>query len=324
MAGLTTNIVTSKNRAKPLWPTPDMSLTPFYGNNSDDDGDCYLPPFANADDSKSSIKINLEATNAAIHYYDEDGTAITSGVWNSGMTVAEAASNAEHWVGLYMDSTDNMLYMVTVDVGTSPDTIYLSKVDKAGSVTAIGNAQLGNASMDYSNFYILDNETGPMYRAGGDGSGNFVIPFSNTAGGNAAAGVPNRGVNVTISASDGSLSYSSLLGTNYAQPNAAFIFGAIGPTANNIYGGPFAGRSGNPQGHPWVGSIANTSTGRSITRAIFENPTSMYNATSTIKAFRWRSSYVFGAYSEEWGPTIYSETDLHNYLDEMAVYYGIL
>ena len=323
MAGLTTNIVTSKNRAKPLWPTPDMSLTPFYGNNSDDDGDCYLPPFANADDSKSSIKINLEATNAAIHYYDEDGTAITSGVWNSGMTVAEAASNAEHWVGLYMDSTDNMLYMVTVDVGTSPDTIYLSKVDKAGSVTAIGNAQLGNASMDYSNFYILDNETGPMYRAGGDGSGNFVIPFSNTAGGNAAAGVPNRGVNVTISASDGSLSYSSLFGTNYGMPNAAKIFGAIGPTANNIYGGPFAGRSGDPY-MPWQGSIANTSTGRSVTQAVFESPTPMYNANSTIKAIRWRSSYVFSSYNEDWGPQIYSETDLHNYLDEMAVFYGVL
>jgi len=323
MAGLTTNIVTSKNKARPEWPSPDMTLTPFYGMNTDHDGYIYLPPFADATDSKSSIRVNLQSNNDTIMYYDEDGAAITDGVWNGGMTVDEASgsANTEYWSGMYMDSTDNMLYMVTMDINTDPDTLYFSKVNKSGTVTAIGNAALGNTSMNYTGVSWFDNETGPMYRAGGDGSGNFVIPFSHTAGGNAAAGVPNRGVNITIAASDGALTYSSLYGTNFGTVTPFMIYGAIGPTSNNIYGGPFSVLTGKP----WIGSIANTSTGRGIARAVFQNPTPMYNAASTIKAFRWRSSYLFGSYGEEFGPVgPFSETDLHNYLDEMAVYYGIL
>ncbi|MBR19386.1 MAG: hypothetical protein CMA64_04465 [Euryarchaeota archaeon] len=325
MAGLTTSIVTSKNRAKPLWPRPSNELTPFYNNNSYNDGAMMAPPFANADNARQGFYLSMTNPSASIWYYDEDGGIPSDGVWPSGMSPSEASANADYWLAVFMDSTDNALYMATLDVGTTPDTLYFSKVDKAGSVTAIGSGvQLGNDSMSYSNNYWVSNYTGAMYRTGGDGSGNFVIPFAKTAGGNAAAGVPTRGVKIEINASNGSLSYSSLFGTNMAGYNAVAIMGAIGPTANNIYGGPFAGTTpSNTLGNPWNGVIANLSTGRRIDRAIFDPEFGM-NATSTIKCVRWRSHYIFSAYSAKTGPQVYSETDMHNYIDEMAVYYGIL
>ena len=326
MAGLTRNIVTSKNKARPVWPTPDMSLTPFFGMGTDYTGYTFFPSFANTDHARSSIKIHLQGTASPVLYYDDDGTQITDGDWSgTGLTVAEASANADHWGGFFMDSTDNALYIVSMDTGTTPDTLYFSKVDKAGTVTAIGSGvQLGNDSMSYSSNYMLSGGTGPIYRTGGDGSGNFVMPFSRTSDGNSAAGDPNRGVKITINASTGALSYSNLFGDNFGTNYAHSIYGAIGPTANNIYGGPWAGQSGYAQGQPWIASLHNLSTGRGLNRITLEGIPTDINGTSSMKAFRWRGLYVFANYSDVYGNRYYAEADMHNYIDEMAVYHGIL
>jgi hypothetical protein len=304
-----------------------MTNTPFYGMNAYNDGAIGLPAFANSDNARSGFWMSLTAGNGSIYYYDEDGAYITSGVWSSGIAPSENHHNDSQWLALYMDTADNVLYMVSMDTTASPHSVSLSKVDKSGTLTNRGTVALGNASMNYSSNYWLSNYTGAMYRSGGDGSGTFIIPFSKTAGGNAAAGVPNRGVNIILTDNnDGSISisYSSLFGDNFANPNALHIMGGIGPTANNIYGGPFAGAPpNNILGIPWQGFIVNTSTGRGIDRAIFD-PEMILSATSTIKAVRWRSQYHFSAYSAKAGPTIFDEVDMHNYIDEMAVYYGIL
>jgi len=326
MAGLTRNIATSKNIGRPVWPRPDMSLTPFFGMSTDVTGYTFFPSFANTDHPRSSIKIHQQGTATPVLYYDDDGTQITDGVWGStGMTVAEASANADHWGGFFMDSTDNALYMVTMDTGTTPDTLYFSKVDKAGTVTAIGSGvQLGNDSMSYSSNYLLSGGTGPLYRTGGDGSGNFVIPFAGTSDGNSAAGDPRRGCKITINASTGALSYTNLFGDNFGGNYAIAIFGAIGPTANNIYGGPWAGQSGYSQAAPWIGSIANLSTGRALNRLTMEGIPTDLNGASSMKAFRWRGGYAFANYSDVYGNRYYSEADMHNYIDEMAVHHGIL
>ena len=305
-------------RSRPEWPSPDTTLTPFYGMSSDHDGYIYLPAFSDSP-ARSSIRMNLQSNNDVITYYDEDGSAITDGVWSSGMTVDEASgsANTEYWCGAFMH-TDGFLYTLTMDINTDPDALYLSKTNKSGVTTAIGNAALGNTSMNYSALTWFDNYTGPLYRD--SSSGNFVLPFANTSDGNSAAGVPHRGVKITISSSDGSLSYSNLFGSNFGSSYPYKIYGAVGPTSNNIYGGPFTFLSGKS----WIGSLANTSTGRGVARAVFQNPSPMYNAASTIKSFRWRGCYVFGSYGEEWGPTIFSESSLHSYIDNMARYYGIL
>ena len=330
MAGLTrnTNLRSRRRTSLPIFPIQDTSLGPYYSMDSSESAYINLPGFAGGTAGRS-IRILLNAvTSFSATLYNVDGTTSSDGVWNGGITFAEIAGNAaaDRFVGCYMDEADQMWYVLTVDTTTSPDTLYFSKVNEAGAVTTIGNSQLGNASMNgmwYNNAYI-----GNLYRKGGDGSGDFAINWTNTAGGNSAAGVPNRGVEITISASDASLSYANILPSTSGVWTAFYNAGKLGPTANNIVGGSsYSHSSANRPGLGGYGSIVNTSTGKYSSYALFGAPESNGYpwGSGTFVSLRHRKKYVFATYgSTQYGACVFDEDEVHAWLDELAVFYGIL
>ena len=196
MAGLSANIVSNKNKEMPLFPRAELG--DVYSTMGQGHSQYYYYPGFSGGTAGRSIRIRYSDYTSNIYQYNADGSEVTDGVWNSGMTVDEASGDAgtENFLNFYMDDADNKLYILTSDTGATPHHLFLSSVNEAGTVTAIGNAQVGNASMN--NLSLLSGTAGSMYRAGGDGSGNFQIPCFLQAGGNSASAVPYRGAMVTI------------------------------------------------------------------------------------------------------------------------------
>ena len=98
----------------------------------------------------------------------------------------------------------------------------------------------------------------------------------------------------------------------------------FGPTANGIIGGPYYGP--NAGHYAWYGSIANTNNGKGYYAAYFAGSQQhkWAGGASTTYWIRWREGYIHMNYGQHYGPVYYKEADIHNYLDEMAVFYGIL
>tara|TARA_Y100000748_G_C15449030_1_gene470188 strand:+ start:87 stop:1049 length:963 start_codon:yes stop_codon:yes gene_type:complete len=320
MAGLVLN---SKKRAMPTFPAPDTSLQPYFGAAHSYAARSYLPGF-NGGTAGRSIMIPMNSNSSNLIMYDIEGATVNNGSWASGLTVAEAAgsANAETWVGFWMDNTDAMLYMLTSDKTTNPDTFYFSKINEAGTITAIGNAQLTQAHHD--NMYHNTTSTqGKLRRLGGDGSGNFSIYNTYGAGGTAAAGAPYRGVDIQISASNGALSYSNMMPATFGDPY--YLLGMnLGPTDNNIIGGFYSLFSPISDGP--TGGIANTSNGKGyylISLGSFHTNGVIFGA-AVSNPVQWREKYVFTGGGQAYGPQIYDRNDIHRWLDQVAEYYGIL
>jgi hypothetical protein len=320
MAGLVSN---SKTRAMPTFPAPDSSLQPYFGAAQTYSTRVYLPGF-NGGTAGRSIMIQKGNTNGYVWQYDIEGAVVTVGVWNGGMTVAEGAgsASANKWVGFWMDNADAMLYMLTSNNSTNPDTFYLSKVNEAGTVTAIGNAQLAQASHD-NMFHNSFGTQGTFRRLGGDGSGNFAMYNSYGAGGTAAHGAPYRGVDIQINTSNGALSYSNIMPATFGDPY--YLVGiTLGPTDNNIIGGWSSYYSTPSDGN--YGSIANTSNGKAHYQVnmgnLFANGVNWGSATPS--PIHWREKYVLTGGGQAFGPQIYDKNAIHTWLDQMAEYYGVL
>ena len=331
MAGLSRLSGTGRGRL-PMFPAGDKSsVTPYYNYDNNESAYVHLPAFTGAANS-SSIRILQNSTssfNATL--YNIEGSAASNGVWNSGMTIAEGAgsSNADRFIGCYMDETDNLFYMLFTDTSVSPNVWYFSKVNAAGTVTAIGNAAIGNGN--FNGMWYGADATGPLYRVGGDGSGDFAITAMGVIGGNSNAGVPYRGTTITISASDGSHSFSSGVMPSAYGAGTYLLSPTFGPTANGIIGGAVVTATytqSPPLASGYYGAIGNTTTGRFATRVFFGNPeTNGYpGGLSSFIVYRGRSKYIFSVYSNSFNgsPAVYDEEETHTWLDKMAVYYGIL
>ena len=132
-----------------------------------------------------------------------------------------------------------------------------------------------------------------------------------------------RGSIVTIAASNGALSYTDLMPSAYGS-NYSFTKTNFGPTANGMIGGPYYGP--NAGHYAWYGSIANTNNGKGYYAAYFAGSQQhkWAGGASTTYWIRWREGYIHMNYGQHYGPVYYKEADIHNYLDEMAVFYGIL
>jgi len=331
MAGLT-RLSGSGRGSLPMFPSGDKSsVTPYYNYDNNESAYVHLPAFTGGTSAGGSIRILQNSVNSfSARLYDKDGGQLTSGVWNSDMTIAEIAgsANADRLAGCYMDETDNLWYVLTIDTTTSPNTYYFSKVNEAGTVTTIGNAQ-GIAGIN--GIWYGSDSTGPLYRVGGDGSGNFAISAAGPQGGSSATGVPYRGTTVTISASDGSLSYSSGLMPSAYGAGTYLKTPIFGPTGNGIIGGAISNLS-YTQSPPYAigpyGAIGNTTTGRFITNAHFGSPaTNGYpTGASSFIIYRSRRKYIFSVYGNQFAgaPAVYDEEEVHAWLDNLAVYYGIL
>ena len=317
MAGLTFN---TKKRAQPQWPAPDTSFEPYFDSGQSWATHTYCPGF-NGDAAGTSIRIPQTSYTAALQYYDKDGTASTAGSWNGGLAITEVHADSDYWVGWYMDNTDQMLYIVTLDHGTEPDSLCFSKINAAGTLTQIGKTALNNASMNSLN--STTSYASPLYRKGGDGSGDFAIRFSYTQSGGSAQAAPQRGSIITIAASNAALSYADMMPSTYGSSYAS-IRSPIGPTANGIIGGPFYGPQVNTQA--WYGSLLNQNNGKGYYQLFFEGARipQMAGGASSFYFIRWREGYIHMNWGQHYGPVYYKEADLHNYLDEVAVFYGIL
>ena len=327
MAGLVRN--SAGNKGIPIFPTADKSsVTPYYSYDQSEGAYVHLPGFSGS--AGSSIRILQQSvTGFDGRVYDINGNSLNNGVWTSGMTIEQGAgsANADRFLKCYMDAADDLLYMLFVDTSVSPNVLYFSKVNLAGTVTAIGNAALGNASMNST--WMGSNSWGALRRLGGDGSGNFGLYMTVTAAGNSGSGAPYQGVDITISASDGSLSYSTMMPTNYG--NFFQIYNPyMGPTANGIIGGSYyqnTAYSNGPVG--FYGPLMNTVSGRGNVNTYMGSPAvnGYPHATSSGMAIhRAKSKYVFSSmsYNMRGTSTIFGEDEIHSWLDEMAVYYGIL
>jgi len=327
MAGLIRN---SKSKLEiPLWPTPDTSV-PVYSSMSQGYSAYYYFPAFSGGTAGRSIRINFTANpnTASIYLYNADGTAVTDGVWNGGMTPDEASTygETEGFVQYYMDEADNLLYLWTVDTGTSPYTFYLSSVNEAGSVSYKGNAQIGNASMN--SFSPRGGQCGAMHRVGGDGSGNLQIPHFAPAGGNSAAAVPFRGAMVTINITNGSLSYADLLPSTFSQQYYHnYGYGSIGTTANNIILQLYGRFNNNAPSEGYYANIYNLTTGKAGFYLIIPAGDGVLPSGTGFNIItRWRGRYHFCSYAYPYGKAMgaYSEADMHHWVDELAVFYGLL
>ena len=314
-----------------MFPAGDKSsVTPYYNYDNNESAYCYIPGFSGGTAGRSIRLLLNSTTSFDARFFNLDGTQIGDGSWGGDLTIAAGATsgNADRFIGCYMDDTDNLLYMLFTDTSVSPNRWYFSKINEAGTVTAIGNAECiaGMNGMWYG-----ADATGPLYRVGGDGSGNFAISAAGLQGGSSAAGAPYRGTTVTISASDGSLSYSSGLMPSAYGAGTYLLSPTFGPTANGIIGGAVVTSSytqSPPLAAGYYGAIGNTTTGRFATRVFFGNPeTNGYpGGLSSFIVFRARRKYIFSVYSNAFNgsPAVYDEEEAHAWLDKMAVYYGIL
>lgn len=333
MAGLVRNSGgRSRTRIQlPMFPLPDNTLTPYYTHDQSESAYVHLPGFAGGTAGRSIRLLQNAATSFDAKIYNVDGTLSSDGVWNGGITFAEIAGNAaaDRFVGSYMDEADQMWYVLTVDTNTSPNTLYFSKVNEAGAVTTIGNAQLGNTS--FNNMWYNGTYVGSLRRKGGDGSGDFALIYGYTAGGNASAAAPYRCAEITISASNGSLSYADILPSTSGNYTGFYNLGRIGPTANNIVGGSaYSLTSANrgTGGAMAYGPVINMTTGRFTSYAAYGNPGDNgfpFNGGGNLMSIRHRKKYVFSAYSSVvYGSSIFDEDEVHAWLDELAVFYGVL
>jgi hypothetical protein len=107
-----------------------LSIYPQYMPGWSNNGDYVKLPYSVGDD---------------IEYYN-NAEALQ---WGVDKTAINAACNK--WCGITFDGTD--IYVVAANTATAPDTYYSAKINSAGTVTNIGNAQ---PSSDWGNTGMLD------------------------------------------------------------------------------------------------------------------------------------------------------------------------
>lgn len=337
MAGLSANILTSKNRAMPSWPrcTVDyyyygMDLTQGSGNN-------YFPAFTNDSLTGSSFKIDTQTSTTAIYYYNGQGVQVTTGVWNGGFTVAEAWSDGNSWTAFYMDGVDNKLYCLVIDTDTSPDTYRMASVDKDGTVV------LETAAFQVTNTALNNNQFGStstpiLYRVGQvDGTGNFRFDKDGASTDDNDNQPPFDGVRLEINTSGGTV--NSIAANTIAEttdgfwPNNLYHLSAMtsmmGPTSNNIRGGidqiyTADYRLLNSPG----GNLVNMDTAKLVweTQWGLHCPISPNTQYVGVKALPWLGNYHFHPiYTGAMRAGVeFERAAMHNFMDELAVYYGIL
>ena len=107
----------------------------------------------------------------------------------------------------------------------------------------------------------------------------------------------------------------------------------LGPTANNIIGSVhglwWTGGHTQPQETSVFGGVANLTAGKSLRHVMMGGPstnnvpwTNGYN----LIVERSKDTYTFSSYygTGMYAPSIFYEDEIHAWLDEMAVYHGIL
>lgn len=323
MAGLSRNFLL-KQKSFPDDPPPlyDDVYMQYYGSGQGHIGsNMYLPGFANDDGNYYATKVKMSSGNE-IEYLQGDGTEITTGNWSGSFYASEVSAggnSGNYFLGLYMDTTDNLLYGVTLNTTTNPDQVALFSINKSGTVTVIGGSYHDTTAADDTTTGLNSAWVGPLRRTGGDGSGNFEIVYSYTPSNN------YRMKKYTFNASTGAFTEPDVMPASY--PAASYHNGIfLGPTTNNIMM-THAGQDSNSG--LMYGSLINTSTGKHTSRYIFFNNqrsgggmSSWFSGNTYARTLYWRGGVYVGGGT--FNVQAYDETDLFNYVDQMADYYGIL
>ena len=344
MAGLSANILTSKNRAFPNWPRPYMPSEswPYYGSHSYAGGNTdnvMLPGFLNFGSVGSSISIYGSSATNAIKMWNGQGTQQTAGSWNNGFAPGDGAGAYDAWSAFYMDRVDNKLYCLVLDTSTDPDTFRMITIDKDGAISFVTTAHQAT-STGLGAYNSFSNDTTPtLYRVGGvDGTGNFRFDKyrANTPNDNNTQ--PYDGVRLEINTSGGTV--NGIAANTIAEttdgliPNNVFIGNSIfnpatfmGPTDNGIIGSVIY------QDYRWIqgqvyGSLGNANTGQIIMNAMWgqDCPFAVGYPSGYFRPVPWLGSYMFIPISAVSlaGFTNFSKSDMHNFMDEMAVRNGLL
>lgn len=326
MAGLSRNFLL-KQKAFPDDPPAsyDSTFMDFYGSGMGTmNGTNYLPGFANDAGNYYSITFAINSSTA-MTYKQGDGTTITSGSWNGNWNASEVAdgsgNSGNYFSGIYMDTTDNALYAVVQDTNASPSQYGLAKIDRFGSSSLIGGSWYNVAAADNTAVGVGASWIMPLRRTGGDGSGNFELISAYSPSNN------YRMIKYTFNVSTGAMTTSDVLPA--ASTNAdLWYYPMLGPTSNNIILGAGYSDTTGDSGHV-RGYLINTSTGKHTARyTILANNISgggmsaFYRGTAIGRAIYWRGKVLIG--NGDGNIAAYDETDVFNYIDQMADYYGIL
>ena len=327
MAGLSRNFLI-KQKAFPDDPPPsyDSTFMNYMGSGMGSmSGTTYYPGFANDDGNYYNITMD-RAGSTTIEYKNGTNTQITDGVWNGKFNASEVndggGNSGNYFTGMYMDTTDNLLYTVVQNTSPSTDQYALASVNKAGTATLIGGSwrsyQAGDSG---ANTGINASWVMPLRRTGGDGSGNFEMINWYT---------PSnyyRGIKYTFNVSTGAMTEADVMPAG--SVNLDIWYGAtLGPTSNNIILGVYD--AANSQDSDYMrGWLMNTSTGAHTHRyTTLANGISgggmstIFHGPSSVKATYWRGKVMLGNTTNN--HAVYEETDLFNYIDQMADFYGIL
>jgi len=289
----------------------------------------YFPGFSDDAAAGSTIKITFEATYGRyitrLDYFDKDGTAITDGVWNGGFTYAEV-TDAEAIAGYMMDEVDECLYFLAVNTDTSPHQWKLCSVDKEGVVSE-GNSwqDPSGTSFDIPAANARYLYMGTLSRTGADQDGDFVFQHTGAQIGVDGIGSPYRGAIMTFAASDGALTESNLCEADTGLGGYIFYHMGFGPTSNNIWMGLAysAGKDISPQI-----SMLNATTNMGYTSVYMPldaGSTPQNWVAEPTNIMRWRGYYCVPASGgQQYSPMWYTVADMHNYIDELGVKFGIL
>ncbi len=92
----------------------------------------YMVPGFNKDGD--SIQLPRQAAPSIVYFDNAGGTE-----WS--YTAAQLSANADVFIGILYDQTENLVYAVVADTGVTPYRFYLVTVNEYGAITAVGNAQ---------------------------------------------------------------------------------------------------------------------------------------------------------------------------------------
>lgn len=125
------------------------------------------------------VELPIAAGNSLAYFNSSDASQFTV----ARTTIAAASDD---WVGFTFDSVDNLIYVVVVDEGTTPNTYFLASVNVSGTVVNIGNAQPGTdfVTTTTSWYHSSPQSTGgTTIQRAADGTGNMFVRQTNSVGG---------------------------------------------------------------------------------------------------------------------------------------------
>lgn len=326
MAGLSRNFLI-KQKAFPDDPPAsyDSTFMDFYGAGMGAmNATNYLPGFANDDGNYYSISIAM-ASSTAMTYKNGSGTTITDGAWNGNWNASEVndggGNSGNYFSGMYMDTTDNLLYTVVQNTTANPDQYGLVSINKSGTVTLIGGTWRSIDAADNTAVGVGAGWIMPLRRTGGDGSGNFELISTYSPS------TDYRMIKYTFDVSSGAMSSAAVLPAGSVNADL-WYYPTLGPTSNNIILG--AGYPDTTGDTGYIrGFLINTSTGKHTPRytPLANNisgggMSTFYQGTSIGRAIYWRGKVLIG--NGDGNVAAYDETDVFNYIDQMADFYGIL